>query len=474
MTVRQVARNEIQFDPMSYADSGGRLFRWDGGLYRMVSPERVELYQSLLDTGLAARLSDKGLVVETSPAPFLVDASPVLQHREVRFISYPYEWPSCMLRDAALTTLDLAIELAQHGLALQDAHPWNVLFDGPRATYVDFGSIYSCGSAPNFAYAEFLAFFLYPLHLMARGHGRLARLLLHDHERGVLKSEFEALVPRRGMDVRKVAKRAHTYARAHLPSGVRSQLGRLRRRVHTTKKHPTDVVQTLSTLRAEVAAIPLGIPDTVWSGYYVDEFPPFNDSSAWNEKHAAIARILDTLNPSSIADIGSNEGWYSQLAAQHGCEVVSFDTDESTITRLYRTAKSEKLQILPLVMSVTNPSPPAGPINEWPSAIRRLQCDAVFALALVHHLVFFQALDFSKIVPMLSAYAKKALIVEFIPANDQYVREWMTPAFGWYSLENFVAAVSEHWGSIDIVPSTGVRRLLVCQDPLADLSGAEH
>ena len=46
-----------------------------------------------------------------------------------------------MLKEAALLTLDLCIRLAEKELTLQDAHPWNILFDGHHPVFIDLGSI---------------------------------------------------------------------------------------------------------------------------------------------------------------------------------------------------------------------------------------------------------------------------------------------------------------------------------------------
>jgi predicted unusual protein kinase regulating ubiquinone biosynthesis (AarF/ABC1/UbiB family) len=48
-----------------------------------------------------------------------------------------------MFKDAALTLINLAIELAKQGFSLGDAHPWNILYDvyANEPVFVDLGSI---------------------------------------------------------------------------------------------------------------------------------------------------------------------------------------------------------------------------------------------------------------------------------------------------------------------------------------------
>src|SRR5678815_3981698 len=95
------------------------------------------------------------------------DSQMVVRHRMVPFTSYPEEWCPAMLKDAALTLLDLLVELARCGLTLKDAHPWNLLFDRGRPVYVDLVSITPLVDERWRNEAEFRRFYLHPLLLMA-------------------------------------------------------------------------------------------------------------------------------------------------------------------------------------------------------------------------------------------------------------------------------------------------------------------
>jgi hypothetical protein len=472
--IEQLVSDSVAFQPVSHADPNGRLFRWNGRLFRQVSDRRSGLYRRLIEEGTAGRLAGRGLLVETSIAPFELEGSLVLEHREIPFLSYPYEWPAPMLRDAALTTLDLAIELLQEGLCLQDAHPWNVLFDGPDPCYVDFGSIAPLEEADHvFAADEFDEFFRFPLLLMAAGQARIARSLLHDHERGVTPDEFAALWEHESLRacVGGASRRLASRVLASLPERSAAAARRViegmreRRRARPGTRDP---LGELRSRREEIARVPVELAPTPWTDYYGSEFPPFDDTSAWNPKHVEIARTLERLEPETVLDIGSNEGWYSQLAARGGARVVSFDRDETCLAKLYEAAREQRLPILPLVMNLMNPSPGYGLSSDWPPALERFRCDVVLALALVHHLALRQQIGFERIVRALSAFARRALVVEFVPPEDRYVREWLTPVYHWYTLDRFRTALARRWERIAIVPSTGVRMLLVCEGPLPD------
>lgn len=470
-SIIQIPLTEVEFHPLSFGDPNGRLFVWKGQLYRGINQGRASFYKQLFQDDVVRSLVEKGLLVHTELTDLALDEYElVLRHHYVPFVSYPYEWCGTMLKDAALLIVDLEIELAKHGLTLQDAHPWNVLFDGCRPVYVDFGSIVPArGDRVWHAHDEFCRFFVHPLQLMAHGYGRIARWLLHDYDQGVLRSDVAALVRgassgvENGQTIRNLVtfakQRVSPRLRSILKKGytlLQSNLSKPASRIHQSRH---DLIQGV---RQGVEDIALPFKRTEWSDYYEGSYPPFAPSDEWTEKHRSVHRVLSDLRPSSVLDIGSNRGWYAQLAAVLGSRVVALDVDESCVTQFYSDAKGRNLPILPLVMDFRNPSPGYGLSNQWLApATQRLRCDFLLALALLHHLVFKQHLNFEQIIEGLSVFSKRWLLVEFIPREDQYVREWWSEEYSWYTLENFIAALRRQFHSVEVYPSYPEPRVLV-------------
>jgi SAM-dependent methyltransferase len=467
MSANEISLEEIEFHRLSFADSNGRVFWWNGQLYRGISVERRDLYCKLLESGVVQNLIKRGLLVETEVSPFSMNNYPlILKHRVVPFVSYAYEWPSLMLKDAALALIEIAIELAHEGLILHDANPWNILFNGSKPTYVDFGSIVPAQPDRLWPAAdEFYRFFVYPLRLMSHGHARIARWLLHDYEQGVFKSECEALVHRSLMHI---ADGLQSVVRACVPPAFRPGLKKLVMPLRSVRlssrsaRGPASRIKYLNTIRAEVEKITIDFRNTEWSNYYDNGyFPSLSPSSNWTAKNQNVYNILSDLKPNSVLDVGSNRGWYSQLAASFGMNIVAFDTDETAINRLYCDVKKQNVPILPLFMDFRDPSPGNQILS---SATDRLKCDMVLALALVHHLVFKHFLRFENIVASLASFTKRTLVVEFIPKEDQFVSQWWSPPYGWYTLENFVAELRRYFSNVSVHPSDPKPRvLLVCQ-----------
>jgi len=466
MTPTEIPSEEVEFHQLSFADTNGRVFWWKEKLYRGIGRERQDLYNRFLESGVVQNLIKKGFLIETEVAPYSMSDYPlILKHRVVPFVSYVFEWSSLMLKDAALALIEIAIELAQEGLTLQDAHPWNILFDGSKPIYVDFCSIIPARLDTLWPAAdEFYRFFIYPLQLMSHGYSRIARWLLHDYEQGILDLECEALVHNPFMHL---AKELRPAIGVCVPCVIRPGLRKLLMSLRSVRRSRllggrVSRVEYLKNIRTEVENITIDFRESNWSNYYDNGyFPSFSPSSAWTAKHQSVYNILQDIKPKSVLDIGSNRGWYSQLAASFGTNTVAFDTDETAVNRLYCDVKNQNAAILPLVMDFRDPSP-ANQIAA--SAADRLKCDLVLALALVHHLVFKHFLRFGSIVDNLASFTKRTLVVEFIPKEDQFVQQLWSPPYYWYTLENFIAELRRHFRSVAFYPSDPKPRiLLVCE-----------
>lgn len=204
---------------------------------------------------------------------------------------------------------------------------------------------------------------------------------------------------------------------------------------------------------------------SLWTNYYDSAPADFSTPSGWSEKQRTVDRILAELEPGSVADIGSNSGWYSQLAATRGCKTVAFEVDEGCLERLYVETKQTGRYVLPVHLNIRNPPGQYGwGATPHGSAQERLQADCAFAFALIHHLVFCQMADFSQIVEQLSGFTRESLVLEFVSREDVYVRDWWHEGYAWYTMENLQDTLHRFFRVVDVVPSSPAGRwLLVCR-----------
>jgi hypothetical protein len=229
--------------------------------------------------------------------------------------------------------------------------------------------------------------------------------------------------------------------------------------------------------------------DSAYSSYYSDKNEAFSTvpSAEWTSKQHFVRDTLVELEPSTVLDFGSNTGWFSILAARLGASVVAVDVDEASIDTLYRSARRDKLDILPLVANLADPVAdlPSATFDDepvlsriggdpplYPSPLSRLGCEMVMALAIVHHLVLGQGLTFEKVVELLGGLAERHLCIEFVDISDEMIvsdpgffpaLQAAPRSFEWYTLDNLTAHLRREFREVAVRPShPSTRSLLVC------------
>jgi hypothetical protein len=470
---------EVQYVQASFCSRGGRLFRWQNGLYRGISPALSPFYEQLFQDGLVDRMVARGFLVETQKTDLTLPSyGLVVQHRELPFVSYPYEWCSEAFKEASVFFLGFNLELLKDGLLCFDVSPNNTVFDGTKPIYVDLDSLRRWDTIDLGVWLEeFQLLYMRPLQLLEAGHDRIARLCMSDWKawrRGVSLDDFVRLTDQQ-LGKRYLHAQAQWVAR-RLPYRAKALLRPVRKVIGgeqrpSTSPGPATVEQMISrlnSLKSEVQALEM-VRHPSWD-YYRDlfEFPSFTDRSKWSPKHHGVAQALDLAHPASVIDIGSNRGWYAQYAASCGAAVIALDRDDNLVSLLYRDAKQQQFGIQPLVMDIVWPTPTQGLLGIWSSAVDRLKCDMVMALALIHHLVHAEGMRFDQVVDGLSRFTTRWLLIEFVPYEDPNLDQW--PGLtrqDWYNLDNCLAALKKSYTIISITKSDPVQRTLILAEKKA-------
>jgi SAM-dependent methyltransferase len=465
--------DDLDFHSFSFRDPVNRLFWWKGGLYRGIRASRAPVLREISQTDVVRSLIQRRKLIDTEITNLKLEGYDlIVRHRPVQFVSYPYEWSPTMLRDVALLILELELELLPNGLTLYDPQLWNVLFDGSQPIYIDFGSIMRIEENPSWWQNGFFErTVLTPLLIASKGLGRVVRALQRGYADEIQPAEVDVLLGRKH-PIRRSVEGVKSFARKvrHLiPTQVWQSA---RKAYHVTKDviapKPTSTEKMIASVRHlhdRVSSLRIPKKDTFWSSYYEDRFYPFTPSSDWTPKHINVHRILSEISPKTVLDLGSNRGWYSQLAARMGAKVVAGDVDDVCVDQLYADARQENLDILPLVLDAHYPSPGLGVSYKMlPSATERLGGEFVMALALVHHLVFGRYLPFPQIVEGLASFSKKWLLVEFIAHDDEFLKIDISGDYSWYTLPNFIDALRSQFPKITTFQSfSPTRTLLLCE-----------
>ena len=401
-------------NPGSFRDPSGFIFTREGTVYRQVNKSYQNDFDLLISSGLYQKLIDKKLLVSHDEVEIDSGQSElaykIIRPEQVPFVSYPYEWSFSQLKDAALTTLRMQKIALKHGMSLKDASAYNIQFIGNRPVMIDTLSFetYREGS-PWVAYKQFCQHFLAPLALMSRTDVRLSQLL-RVYIDGIPLDLASKLLP---------AKTKFSFSiLTHIHLHAKSQSRYADRKIKSVQRKMSkqSLLGIIDNLKSIVKKLKWREVTTTWGDYY-DQTN--YSSSAAGHKGELVKAYLEQISPANVWDLGANTGIYSMIAAEMGIPTVAFDIDPVAVEKNYLGCKhTDRANMLPLLLDLTNPSPDLGWENrERPAALKRSPGDTAMALALIHHLAIANNLPLPMIARFFAGICKW-LIIEFVPKSD--------------------------------------------------------
>jgi hypothetical protein len=398
-------------------------------VFRVLSPVGWEDWEALSGTKLWPSLVDEGRVVATEPAG--VEAAPallagetagVLRHERVPFISYAYEWPFSMLQDAALLQLELNQRALRAGLAVKDATPYNVQFRGTRPVFIDVGSFEKLRPGePWIGYRQFCMQFLYPLMFQAYKDLPFHPLLRGSLD-GIHPAEARAVF---AGDRFKKGVMSNVLLHAKMESRYADAGGReVKQEMKRAGFSEELLAANFSKMEKLVRRLEWQAGETAWTSY--GEVNTYDEQSA-GAKAEFVRAAAGRRRSALVWDVGCNDGRYSRIAAENSDLVVAFDADHATVDATYRALRDEgREDILPLVMSVTDPSPDLGwRGRERASLERRGTPDLALCLAVVHHVCITGNVPVREFLDWLRSL-DTALVIEFPDRSDPMVERLLS------------------------------------------------
>jgi SAM-dependent methyltransferase len=400
----------------SFRDPAGTVYRLPGRILRAVHSPFVKDLEDFLATGAARQAIEAGRLVRS------IRQSPLCnnlwEHDLIPFPSFPYEWPPEMLHAAASLTLDLAEAALEEGFGLKDATPYNVLFHGSRPVFVDVLSFERRNPLESrwMAYAQFVRTFLLPL--MAHRYFDLPlNQVLSGQRDGI---EPEAMYRWAGIWRRLKPPFLNLVT---LPKwlGAPNRDGVYRGKRSDSAEQARFVLSgLLRQCRRQLNSLsPVGAKDSTWSGY-LDGKSLYSDAQL-AQKEAFVREALDLARPQTMLDVGANEGRFSVLVARQGAAVVAIDSDPAVMGTLWRTSSKENLDILPLVVDLTRPTPAVGWRNqECASFLERARggFDLVMMLAVVHHMLVTERIPLEDLLELADDLSRGYVLIEFVAPPD--------------------------------------------------------
>ena len=451
------------------------MLRRGGEVLRALSQRGLADWEQLQRTQLFARLNADGRLVHTErldPPPALPDLpglapAAVLRHERLPFVSYPYEWPFGMLRDAALLQLDILLEALDEGLILKDASPYNVQWRGTSPVFVDVGSFEALREGEVWVgYRQFCMLFLYPLMLRAY-KGLPFRPWLRGSLEGITPQECSRLMSAR--DLLRPGVLTHVRLHSRLDRRHAASARDVRTEVRESGFGSELIRANVSKLRALVQRLGWDPPASTWSTYGATS--TYSEQEA-EQKARFVTQAVADRGWRLAWDLGSNDGRFARIAADHARYVVAVDADEAVVERSYRALRDEgQEKVLALCVDLADASPGLG----WKGAERRPllergRPELVLCLALVHHLAITANVPLGEIVGWLGDLGA-VVVVEFVgrddPMAEQLLRNKGPRANPDYSLEAFERLLEERFDVEARQPLAGGRRVLYRAVPKA-------
>jgi hypothetical protein len=459
-------------DPGSFRDPLSRVFVDAEGVWRGLSATALADFEALAASAFYRRALERGDIVGTervdpSVAHLTGDWAAVLRHDRIDVLSYPYEWPFEMLRDAARLQLRLTREALADKLITKDSSAYNVQFVGTKPVFIDVGSFERLrGSEPWPGYRQFCELFLNPLLLQA-----LRDIPFQPMLRGSIHGVPPTVAADALQGAGRLQKGVFTHVKLHARAERKASMADAERDINAELKRagfgPAVIDAQLKGLQKSIEELAWKRQDSTWSnysdrGHYAD--------SALEAKDRFVAESVAALGPGLVLDLGANDGRFSRIAVDSGARsVVAVDSDDLVIDRLYRQLRSEGEQrILPLVLDLSDPSPGLGwRSRERPAFVDRVRPDLVLCLAVVHHLALTNTVPFEEIVEFLADFGAP-LVVEF-PHRDDHMAALLLKRkregiFDAYDLPNWEKALQRRFivGEQLLLPG-GTRTLYRCQ-----------
>jgi len=411
--------------PVGFRDPGGRLYLSRDRALRGVSSEFAESLRRFSASSVAKQLVEEGLAVAISPADpsnlprdLRCEWADFFEHPLLPFLNYPYEWSPRMLHSAGELTLELAQRVHSAGYGLKDATPSNVVFEGPHPRFVDWLSFEPRDPLDPIwlPYGQFVRNFVLPL---------LAHRSMGWDYRATLLTSRDGLEPEKLLHGLTLWKRLRSPALqlATLPallSKWASPLAYQTRQSGSPEQATYVLGSVFRGLRKHLALVRPVERQTVWTDYTVGGCTYQQDQLELKERFVASA--LQKSRPADVLDIGCNTGRFSEIALRSGARaVVSIDTDEAVIDKLWEKSRAENLNILPLVVDLARPTPATGWRNqEGKLFLDRIhqRFDAVLMLAVVHHLCVTDRIPLAEVFELAAHATRADLVIEFIGRDD--------------------------------------------------------
>jgi len=289
-------------------------------------------------------------------------------HKTIKSWTHWQEWTELQWVDGALLTLKLQQFIHKHNFYLIDPHMNNITFDGCNPVWIDYDSFKHATQRPL-------------------------------NMRKWIRNFWHARNPSSGW-CKSIPKDIIT----DLIYGTDDPMGDS---INFLEKYEVDKHKTKWTKYPHLLPESMNIinPKT-YSGKY---------KTFWN-----LFTMIKGDNVNSVIDIGCSKGNFTELIERHGIKrVVALDIDSGALNNIYTKYKGTDKPITVVYADLMSLYDACGYIL---SSYDRLKCDVAIAVAVIHHLSFFNNVELLDVAKKISKLGEKYAIVEWIDKRDKYLK----------------------------------------------------
>ena len=418
---------KINIEPGSFRDPAGNIFYHNDKVYRILNDEGLKRYKFLKKNGLLKELISKNLIIRTDQIVSqklnlkeLKDKC-ILEHDKIDYISYPYEWSFQQLKDAAIHHLDLHLYLLNNNTTLIDASAYNIQFIGHKPIFIDILSIkeYEDGEYWK-AHKQFCENFLNPLILKSKRNINFNNWF---------KGNLEGISTKDLNSTLSINDKISYYIFVHVVllnylenKAINTEINISK--VNKKKFPKNSYISILKNTRNLINNLKIKKEKTIWGDYSTNNTYKIEEEI---NKKKIVEQFSKKFKFKIIADLGCNDGVYSQICLANGCKnVIGFDYDLNSINKAFIYSKEKNLNFLPLYFDAFNPSPDHGWLQtERKGFMKRANFSGMLALAFEHHLAIAKNVPLEQVIKFLTNVAPRGLI-EFVPKNDYTIKKMIS------------------------------------------------
>jgi hypothetical protein len=411
----------------SFRDRLGRVYVEPDGIYRGLSEQAWKEWELLSSKNFFKQGLESGAIVHTEPDDSVaVDTSDLpepwhayLRHERLPFVTYPYEWPFDMLKDAALLQLDLLEQSVKEGMILKDSTPYNVIFRGAQPVFIDIPSFEKLKKGdPWIGYRQFCELFLYPLMLQAYKDIPY-RHWLRGRTDGIDPEDANAIMS--FCDRFRPGVFTNVYLQSKLINAYSDSNRSIKKEVKDAGFSKELINANLKKMKKLVKRLEWNKGKTEWSDYA--QTHSYDDENF--QKKIDFVREAAQSKPRKLAwDIGCNTGTFSKILAEKSDTVIAMDIDPLAVHKFYNELKQSDIKnITPIISNIADSSPGLG----WRGLERkrledRGRPDFTVCLALIHHVVITAHIPLYQFVDFLGSLGTD-LVIEMVTKDDDMVKK---------------------------------------------------